>query len=112
MYDFVFGNDIYFTQYYLLTLLQFLTMPKITKKTSSNKSTHSNVFYLVRSQITSQESTQETLLISSLQNLVDVYMLIEDDIGSESAFNERSNTVSSNLIILLIYTLTSEILVL
>ena len=87
-------------------------MPKITKKTNFNKSIYSNVSYSIRFQIILQKSTQEILLIFSLQNLVDVYMLIEDNIGSESAFNERSNTVSSNLIILLIYTLTSEILVL
>jgi len=80
-------------------------MPKITKKTNFNKSIYSNVSYSIRFQIILQKSTQEILLIFSLQNLVDIHMLIKDNISSESGFNKKSNTVSSNLKILLIYTL-------
>jgi len=79
-------------------------MPKITKKTNFNKSIYSNVSYSIRFQIILQKSTQEILLIFSLQNLVDIHMLIKDNISSESGFNKKSNTVSSNLKILLIYT--------
>jgi len=80
-------------------------MSKITKKTNFNKSIYSNVSYSIRFQIILQKSTQEILLIFSLQNLVDIHMLIKDNISSESGFNKKSNTVSSNLKILLIYTL-------
>jgi len=80
-------------------------MPKITKKTSFNKSIYSNVSYPIRFQITLQKSTQETLLIFSLQNSIDVHILIKDDISLELSFNKKSNAVSSNLRILLIYTL-------
>ena len=80
-------------------------MPKITKKTNFNKSIYSNVSYSIRFQIILQKSTQEILLIFSLQNLVDIHMLIKDNISLESGFNKKSNTVSSNLKILLIYTL-------
>jgi len=79
-------------------------MSKITKKTNFNKSIYSNVSYSIRFQIILQKSTQEILLIFSLQNLVDIHMLIKDNISSESGFNKKSNTVSSNLKILLIYT--------
>jgi len=70
-------------------------MPKITKKTNS---THSNVLYPIRSQITLPDSTQKDVPTSSFQKLVYNPMLIE----------EKSNAVGSNFIILFIYTLTPK----